>query len=52
MPRLSFHHKVLYVFCGLTLVPLIVLAVFAGQSLDTVLPFVIGIALSPSQLPI
>jgi len=36
MPRLSFHRKVLYVFCGLTLLPLIVLAVFAGQSLDTV----------------
>jgi PAS domain S-box-containing protein len=36
MPRLSFHKKVLYVFCGLTLLPLILLAVFAGQSLDTV----------------
>ncbi len=36
MPRLSFHKKVLYVFCGLTLLPLIVLAIFAGQSLDTV----------------
>ncbi len=36
MPRLSFHKKVLYVFCGLTLLPLILLAVFPGQSLDTV----------------
>jgi signal transduction histidine kinase len=36
MPRLSFHKKVLYVFCGLTLLPLITLAIFAGQSLDTV----------------
>ena len=36
MFRLSFHRKVLYVFCGLTLLPLIILAVFAGQSLDTV----------------
>lgn len=36
MPRLSFHKKVLYVFCGLTLLPLILLAHFAGQSLDTV----------------
>ena len=36
MFRLSFHRKVLYVFCGLTLLPLIALAVFAGQSLDTV----------------
>lgn len=36
MPRLSFHKKVLYVFCGLTLLPLIALAIFAGQSLDTV----------------
>jgi signal transduction histidine kinase/HAMP domain-containing protein len=36
MPRLSFHKKVLYVFCGLTLVPLIILAIFAGQSLNTV----------------
>lgn len=36
MFRLSFHKKVLYVFCSLTLLPLIVLAVFAGQSLDTV----------------
>ncbi len=36
MPRLSFHKKVLYVFCGLTLLPLILLAVFAGQSLDSV----------------
>jgi len=36
MPRFSFHKKVLYVFCGLTLLPLIALAIFAGQSLDTV----------------
>jgi signal transduction histidine kinase len=36
MPRLSFYRKVLYVFCGLTLLPLVFLAVFAGQSLDTV----------------
>lgn len=36
MPHISFHKKVLYVFCGLTLVPLILLAVFAGQSLDEV----------------
>lgn len=36
MPRLSFHRKLLYVFCGLTLLPLVLLAVFAGQSLDTV----------------
>ena len=36
MPRLSFHKKVLYVFCSLTLLPLIALAIFAGQSLDTV----------------
>ena len=36
MPRLSFHKKVLYVFCGLTLLPLIALALFAGQSLDSV----------------
>jgi len=36
MPSLSFHKKVLYVFCSLTLIPLILLAVFAGQSLDTV----------------
>ncbi|MDH3869455.1 MAG: hypothetical protein OET08_08790, partial [Desulfuromonadales bacterium] len=36
MPRLSFHKKVLYVFCGLTLLPLVLLATFAGQSLDTV----------------
>ncbi|MGK2904843.1 MAG: ATP-binding protein [Desulfuromonadales bacterium] len=36
MPRFSFHKKVLYVFCGLTLLPLIVLAIFAGQSLDSV----------------
>jgi signal transduction histidine kinase/HAMP domain-containing protein len=36
MPRLSFHKKVLYTFCGLTLLPLMILAVFAGQSLDTV----------------
>jgi signal transduction histidine kinase len=33
---LSFHKKVLYVFCGLTLLPLVLLAVVAGQSLDTV----------------
>lgn len=36
MPRVSFHKKVLYVFCGLALLPLIVLAIFAGQSLDNV----------------
>ncbi len=36
MLRLSFHKKVLYAFCGLTLLPLIALAVFASQSLDTV----------------
>lgn len=36
MPRLSFHKKLLYVFCSLTLLPLIILAIFAGQSLDTV----------------
>jgi len=36
MPRLSFHRKVLYVLCGLSLLPLIILAVFAGQSLDNV----------------
>ena len=36
MPRLSFHKKVLYVFCGLTLLPLVLLATFAGQSLDKV----------------
>jgi signal transduction histidine kinase len=36
MPRLSFHKKVLYVFCALTLLPLVLLATFAGQSLDTV----------------
>jgi signal transduction histidine kinase/HAMP domain-containing protein len=36
MLRLSFHKKVLYVFCGLTLLPLIALAILAGQSLDTV----------------
>ena len=36
MFRLSFHKKVLYTFCGLTLLPLIVLVIFAGQSLDTV----------------
>ncbi len=36
MRRFSFHKKVLYVFCGLTLLPLIALAIFAGQSLDTV----------------
>ncbi len=36
MPRLSFHKKLLYVFCSLTLLPLILLALFAGQSLDTV----------------
>ena len=36
MPRLSFHKKVLYVFCGLTLLPLVLLALFAGQSLDSV----------------
>jgi signal transduction histidine kinase len=36
MRRLSFHRKVLFVFCGLTLLPLIFLAVFAAQSLDTV----------------
>lgn len=33
---MSFHKKVLYVFCSLTLLPLILLAIFAGQSLDTV----------------
>ena len=36
MPRLSFHKKVLYVFCGLTLLPLITLAIFAGESLSSV----------------
>ncbi len=36
MLRLSFHKKVLYAFCGLTLLPLIALAIFASQSLDTV----------------
>jgi signal transduction histidine kinase len=36
MSHLSFHKKVLYVFCGLTLLPLIILALFAGQSLNTV----------------
>jgi len=36
MPRVSFHRKVLYVLCGLSLLPLIILAVFAGQSLDNV----------------
>ena len=36
MFRLTFHRKVLYVFCGLTLLPLILLAFFAGQSLNTV----------------
>jgi signal transduction histidine kinase len=36
MFRLSFHKKVLYVFCSLTLLPLILLALFAGQSLDAV----------------
>ena len=36
MPRLSFHKKVLYIFCGLTLLPLVLLATLAGQSLDTV----------------
>lgn len=36
MRRFSFHTKVLYVFCGLTLLPLIFLAFFAGQSLNTV----------------
>ena len=36
MPRLPFHKKVLYAFCGMTLLPLIALALFAGQSLDAV----------------
>lgn len=36
MFRFSFHKKVLYLFCGLSLLPLILLAVFAGQSLDAV----------------
>lgn len=36
MPRLSFHKKLLYTFCSLTLLPLILLAIFAGQSLDAV----------------
>ncbi len=36
MFRMSFHKKVLYAFCGLTLLPLIALAIFASQSLDTV----------------
>ena len=36
MRRMSFHRKVLTVFCGLTLLPLIVLVIFAAQSLDTV----------------
>jgi signal transduction histidine kinase len=33
---LSFHKKVLYAFCGMSLLPLITLAIFAGQSLDAV----------------
>jgi len=36
MSRLSFHRKVVYVFCGLSLLPLILLAFFATQSLNTV----------------
>lgn len=36
MPQLSFHKKVLYVFCSLTLLPLMALALFSGQSLDAV----------------
>ncbi len=33
---LPFHRKVLYVFCGLTLLPLMLLSYFAFKSLDTV----------------
>ncbi|MDH3998947.1 MAG: HAMP domain-containing protein, partial [Desulfuromonadales bacterium] len=36
MTQLSFHRKVLYVFCGLSLLPLMLLAFFATKSLDTV----------------
>lgn len=36
MFRLSFHRKVLYAFCGLTLLPLISLVFFSAKSLDTV----------------
>ncbi|MGW8312471.1 MAG: ATP-binding protein [Desulfuromonadales bacterium] len=36
MPRLSFHRKVLFILLGLTLLPLMLLAIFAGQSLESV----------------
>lgn len=36
MSSRSFHRKVLYAFCGLTLLPLAVLALYAAQNLDQV----------------
>jgi PAS domain S-box-containing protein len=36
MPRLSYHKKVLYSFCALSLVPLVGMAIFSAMSLKTV----------------